>query len=320
MQVNEDKTKNKDSHKNKKRNKRDFYIILVLSILFGIIPVGTGITNPLGINYDKSIDEIENELNRMEEYIDNHDDSKNEERLDQRKEELSEIPPITALCYHEVSPYWVAGNDPLNVSPEDFRQHIHEFKENGYEFIDIGDIRDYKQGKRKLDGEKYVLIAFDDGYLDNYLYAYQILKEEGVTGSFFLVGNSIGTKNRMTLEQIHEMQENGMKFGSHTMNHEKLDDLTIDKIEYELKESRRYLEEKLGTEVYALAYPGGYINQKIIDIAKRYYGFAFIASIEPYQKENFYTINRYGVFRWHHHISSIFNTFHEKSPTSASIN
>ena len=47
-------------------------------------------------------------------------------------------------------------------------------------------------GKRKTDGSS-VLLTFDDGYVDNYQVAYDVPKEHGVQGIFFLPTYFIGT-------------------------------------------------------------------------------------------------------------------------------
>ena len=69
-------------------------------------------------------------------------------RLQRVKEISPEIPPITALCYHEVTPD--RENDCMNVKPEVFRRHIREFKEAGYTFIHVGDLQKYAAGSASL--------------------------------------------------------------------------------------------------------------------------------------------------------------------------
>lgn len=214
-----------------------------------------------------------------------------------------EIPLITGLCYHEVTPD--RKNDSMNVKPEIFRRHIREFKEAGYTFIDIGDLRKNATGSASLP-EKAVFIAFDDGYADNYNYAYPILREERVTATFFVVSGSIGKANRMTPDELREMQTNGMKIGSHTVNHENLTNMSKEEIDFELRASKKALEKILGKPVYALAYPAGKVNEAVLDKAKKYYDMAFLASVSAEKKQTMYTLQRYGVFSWNEHIESIF--------------
>ena len=224
-------------------------------------------------------------------------------RLRYVKEVTPEIPQVTALCYHEVRPD--REEDPLNVDPDQFRRHIRELKRAGYSFIDIADLRLYMAGLAPLP-EKAVLIAFDDGYADNYDYAYPILLEEQVPGTFFVVSGTIGKDNRMTAAELREMQANGMEIGSHTVSHEDLADLSDEEIDFEMRASKEQLEKMLGTSVYALAYPCGKVDEAVLDSVKKYYDMAFLASVSPDKEQTVYTLQRYGVFSWNEHIESVF--------------
>ena len=223
-------------------------------------------------------------------------------RLKHVKDISPEVPAITALCYHEVTPG--RENDCMNVKPEVFRRHIREFKEAGFTFIDVSALQKYSAGT-SLPG-KAVLITFDDGYADNYNYAYPILREEQVPATFFVVSSTVGHDNRTTAGQLREMQANGMQIGSHTVNHEPLITMRPEEIDFELRASRETLEKLLGKPVYALAYPTGKVNEAVLDKAKNYYEMAFLASVKPDQKQTMYTLQRYGVFSWNRHFESIF--------------
>lgn len=224
-------------------------------------------------------------------------------RLQAVKEISPDIPRITALCYHEVRPD--RKRDPLNVSPELFRRHIREFKKAGYTFIDVDDLRQCLAGKASLP-EKALLISFDDGYADNYNYAYPILLDEKVSGTFFVVSSTVGNVNRMTADELREMQANGMAIGSHTVNHESLAGMADAEIEFEMRRSREALEKLLGRPVYALAYPEGKVDKAVLDKVGKYYEMAFLASVAPEKKQTLYTLQRYGVFSWNDRIESIF--------------
>ena len=223
-------------------------------------------------------------------------------RLKHVKEISPGIPAVTVLCYHEVRPD--RDDDCMNVKPEVFRQHIREFKEAGYTFLDVSDLRKPAAGSSLP--EKSLLITFDDGYADNYNYAYPILREEQVPATFFVVSSTVGKDNRMTADQLRDMQANGMQIGSHTVNHEPLVTMNTKEIDFELRASQEALEKILGKPVYALAYPTGKVNEDVLDSTKKYYEIAFLAAILPDQKQTMYTLQRYGVFKWNEHIESIF--------------
>ncbi len=61
----------------------------------------------------------------------------------------------------------------------------------------------------------------------------------------------------LTWDQIHEMRLGGIRFGSHTVYHSILSDVSDDTVAMEIKESRKRLEEKLQVPCLEFAYPNG---------------------------------------------------------------
>jgi peptidoglycan/xylan/chitin deacetylase (PgdA/CDA1 family) len=61
----------------------------------------------------------------------------------------------------------------------------------------------------------------------------------------------------LTWDEIHLMQKSGIAFGSHTMTHPVVSQLSETELEHELFDSRRILEEKLGSPVRDFAFPFG---------------------------------------------------------------
>jgi|CXWL01.1.fsa_nt_gi peptidoglycan/xylan/chitin deacetylase (PgdA/CDA1 family) len=177
---------------------------------------------------------------------------------------------MPTLMYHKIGDYPPGSKlAKLWVTAADFRRQLAYLKENGYTSIDFRDWRDAEKGLKPLP-EKPVLITFDDGYMNNYELAYPILREFGMKGCIFLVYETMDKHNSwhdpatepwlkmLTWAQIHEMQDCGViEFGSHTMRHRNLETLSLDEVRWELTESKRRLEEKLGREMVGFAYPYG---------------------------------------------------------------
>ena len=72
-------------------------------------------------------------------------------------------------------------------------------------------------------------------------------------------------------DQIIEMSENGIEFGSHTTSHPILTKLKDSDLKDELINSKNILQEKLGKDISILAYPNGLINdynENVIKITK----------------------------------------------------
>ena len=169
---------------------------------------------------------------------------------------------LPTLMYHKIgAPPPASRLAKLWVTTADFRRQLAYLKKNGYAAVDFRDWRDAEKGIKPLP-EKPVLITFDDGYRNNYELAYPILREFGMKGCIFLVYEAMDKHNcwhdpttepwlkMLTWTQIREMQDSGViEFGSHTMRHRNLAALPLDEVRWELVESKRRLEDKLGREM-----------------------------------------------------------------------
>jgi peptidoglycan/xylan/chitin deacetylase (PgdA/CDA1 family) len=122
-----------------------------------------------------------------------------------------------------------------------------------------------------------IAITFDDGYLDVYTTAFPLLERMGLTATVFLVSGCVGTTSGgwgppapvplMTWSQIREMQRHGISFQSHGRTHADLRQRTDAAALHELAASRAEIEDRLGAQVDAVAYPFGSFDSRIIELA-----------------------------------------------------
>jgi len=176
--------------------------------------------------------------------------------------QIRTAPGIPVLNYHQVEP---KDGNPLTLWPEQFEAQMEYLAAEGYTTITIDEMMDALENGTSLP-EKSVIITFDDGYADNYEYAYPILKKYGFKATIFLIYDFTNTyPNYLTWDQVAEMKASGLiHFESHTMTHANLAELTsVDELRHEIADSHDLLSEKLGYDMHYIAYPGGRVNEEI---------------------------------------------------------
>ena len=174
---------------------------------------------------------------------------------------------VPVLNYHQVEE---KNGNPLTLWPDQFEAQMAYLADEGYTTITIDEMMDALENGTPLP-KKPVIITFDDGYADNYEYAYPILKKYGFKATIFLIYDFTNTyPNYLTWDQIAEMKASGLvHFESHTMTHANLAELTsVDDLRHEIADSHDLLSEKLGYDMHYIAYPGGRVNEEIEEITR----------------------------------------------------
>ena len=94
--------------------------------------------------------------------------------------------PIPVLMYHHVSP----KPGLVTVSPENFRAHMAWLADQGWRTLTTTEFAACLAGAPVP--KRAVLVTFDDGYLDNWVYAHPVLAEFGLNAVLFLITGWIG--------------------------------------------------------------------------------------------------------------------------------
>ena len=96
-------------------------------------------------------------------------------------------PGVAVLTYHSVSPDpgWLPWSQETAVSPETFAAHCSMIGAPGLLAITSDELVRMRAAGERPRGDEIVL-HFDDGYLDNWLYAAPILERHGIPASFFV--------------------------------------------------------------------------------------------------------------------------------------
>jgi peptidoglycan/xylan/chitin deacetylase (PgdA/CDA1 family) len=179
---------------------------------------------------------------------------------------------VPILVYHSVRPHSKRKEsvyqEIYDVSPELFRRQLEYLRENAYTTISFGELADYFDSGAPLP-EHPIILSFDDGWKNQYEYAFPLLKEFRMTGTFFIFTNAINRGNHLTWEQLREMRDAGISIEAHTKTHPYLIKITDpEELSREISGSKKILEEELGEETTSLAYPFGQYDDASIAKAK----------------------------------------------------
>jgi peptidoglycan/xylan/chitin deacetylase (PgdA/CDA1 family) len=195
--------------------------------------------------------------------------------------------------YHHINPH---RRDMVTVTPDVFEGQMEYLHKSGYRTLKINELLDFINGKLTIK-EKSVVVTFDDGWLDNYIYAFPVLKKYKINATIFLITDrterasknktvipaSVPTHNESKLlieknedyrvvlnwELIKEMADSSLvEFYSHTKSHARCNGLSENELLEELGESKKTIEEKLNKPCPYLCWPYGKHNETAVEIAR----------------------------------------------------
>ena len=192
---------------------------------------------------------------------------------------------VSVLAYHAISLNPDRGNLSV-VSLPRFEQQMRFLAESGFRTLSLEELHAFMNGAPVP--ERTVVISFDDGWKSQ-LNALPVLERYGLKASFFIFpGGGIERtshryRNYMTWDEVREISDHpNFEVQAHSMTHPyvRSDNLVTwvrgdtpgrngkDAI-YELVESKALLERELGVPIDFFAWPGGWYNSDLIEMAKR---------------------------------------------------
>lgn len=203
---------------------------------------------------------------------------------------------IPVLNYHLIEDN---VRNPLALSNQDFEKQMAYLQEKGYSSITPDQLVAHLKAGAPLP-DKPILITFDDGYRDNYVNAYPIMKKYGFTGTVFLITDVVGHDNwYLDWDQVREMHKGGFVFGSHTLSHVSLTAVTPDEAFHQLIRSKEGIEWRLDAPVKYFAYPTGTYSDEIQELVKKsgYEGAFTVDFGRVSLKSDVYALERIPIFK-----------------------
>jgi peptidoglycan/xylan/chitin deacetylase (PgdA/CDA1 family) len=174
------------------------------------------------------------------------------------------------LVYHHIVPGHGSGSElarALFVTPEAFEDQLKFLKDKGYQSISFDDLADYLQYGLPLP-ERPVILSFDDGWENQFTYAFPLLQKYGFTGTFYVVTEYLDHQNLMSIAELKTMMAAGMTIGCHSRTHPALTGLGSTGLQSEIAGSKAWLEQRLGVAVDTFAYPYGAYNATVVAATK----------------------------------------------------
>lgn len=219
---------------------------------------------------------------------------------------------VPVLMYHHITPI----DGAITASPANFEDQLQWLARRGYTSLTTQQFAGFLAGQHVP--KKSVLITFDDGYLDNWVYAYPLLKKYHFNAVIFLVTSWVNdgpvrnimgqdalpeTPSHAECEQridagrsddvilrwseIRAMQSDGtFEFHSHTDTHTRWDKSpqaseknTL--MAQELERSRQSLQENLGEVSEHFCWPQGYFDTDYVRVAQQA-GFRYLYTTQAF--------------------------------------
>jgi peptidoglycan/xylan/chitin deacetylase (PgdA/CDA1 family) len=178
------------------------------------------------------------------------------------------------LMYHYVSDPQITADRlrrDLSVSPAAFAEQLRFLHDNGYTTISLDALHAHLSRGDAL-SPKSVVLTFDDGHIDHYDTVFPLLKQYGMTATFFVVADyatfSYTNPAYMSWAQIREMSDAGMSIESHGRTHRELRDRSFQFLVWEVLGPIEQIEAYTGKRPHFFCYPVGHYDPAVIRMLK----------------------------------------------------
>ena len=174
------------------------------------------------------------------------------------------VAQLPILTFHAID----AGDSPIAFAPPLFAAWLRLVAEHGYRVLSLREVRGCLVAGNGFPA-RALGVTFDDGYRSVFTEAYPRLRELGLPATLFLtVGETPRADGRerfpprcgremLNWDEVAVLAGAGWEIGAHGLGHADLSRIPLEQAKREVSESRRRIEERLGTRVTAFAYPYG---------------------------------------------------------------
>ena len=179
---------------------------------------------------------------------------------------------LPILVYHVIRPSYVSDSAQVKdiaLTPQTFDAELSHLQSAGYHVVSFHDLENYFASSTPFP-TKPIILTFDDGWRDQFTYAFPILEKYHDTATFFVFTNAIGNKDFLTWADLQTLVAAGMTIGDHSRSHPYLTEITDPrKLWDEIAGSKALLEQNLQIPVTEFAYPFGMYNAQILSLVQK---------------------------------------------------
>jgi peptidoglycan/xylan/chitin deacetylase (PgdA/CDA1 family) len=189
---------------------------------------------------------------------------------------------VIILCYHGVTERLNRHpNDPagLHIRADRFEAQLNYLRRH-YQVISLAKFLEARRTNAPLPNHSVVL-TFDDGYRNFLTGALPRLAEREMPASVFLITDRIPDESQsnhawselddetfLSWDEVRELHQHGVEFGSHTCSHRKLSQIAASDAEHELRISQQKIRGHLSQTVMPLAFPYGAYSDAVVAMAR----------------------------------------------------
>ena len=182
--------------------------------------------------------------------------------------------PLPCLTYHTVDPKL---KNEIAIPPALFESELKTLVSLGYHSITARQLYDHQSKGTPLP-DKPVMITFDDGWRNQYVYAAPLLKKYGMAATFFINPQPIAAKYHgyLTRDMVVALAKDGNDIESHTWRHLQVTRERTDSVDSfqrknlsQLLLANEWIRKVVGQQPVALCYPFGCYDLEAIGMAQR---------------------------------------------------
>jgi peptidoglycan/xylan/chitin deacetylase (PgdA/CDA1 family) len=182
---------------------------------------------------------------------------------------------MSILTYHSID----FSGSVVSCAPEEFADQMTYLSDEGFRGVSLREAVTHRQ-RHDSWPEKSVALTFDDGFANFYERALPVLVKHNFAATVFVISGhvnglndwaappaALGKQEMLSWRQTAELVASGIEVGSHTRTHPDLRRCGLEKARLEMNESRKEIEDHLGSKVESFAYPYGGMSPALRTLA-----------------------------------------------------